>query len=62
MKSSPKTGQKIFKTDADWRKQLTAAQYHVTREHGTERAFAGLLQREGRGPFSLRLLRRTEVR
>jgi peptide-methionine (R)-S-oxide reductase len=34
MKCSPKTG-------ADGRKQLTAAQYHVTRKHGTERAFTG---------------------
>ncbi|MEX1116603.1 MAG: peptide-methionine (R)-S-oxide reductase MsrB [Akkermansiaceae bacterium] len=29
---------KVAKTDAEWKKQLTAEQYHILREAGTERA------------------------
>lgn len=33
--------QKITKTDAEWRAQLTDEEYRITRKHGTERAFTG---------------------
>jgi len=36
---------KITKTKAEWRAQWTPEQYHVTREHGTERAFTGPLNK-----------------
>ena len=36
-----KIAEKVLKTEAEWKKQLTDEQYHVTREAGTECAFTG---------------------
>jgi peptide-methionine (R)-S-oxide reductase len=40
--SNPAAGHdRVIKTDEEWKKLLTPAQYNVTRKKGTERAFTG---------------------
>ena len=41
-------GERVQKTDAEWKKELTSAQYNVLREEGTERPFSSPLNNEKR--------------
>jgi peptide-methionine (R)-S-oxide reductase len=41
LKNDEYKGEKIVKTEEEWRKELTPAQFNVMREKGTERAFTG---------------------
>ena len=46
-RTAPAVG-RVRKSDAQWRKLLAPAAYHVLRERGTERAFTGKLNNEHR--------------
>lgn len=37
---NPAPSRRVEHSDAEWRTRLTPEQYHVTRQHGTERAFS----------------------
>ncbi|MCE9559961.1 MAG: peptide-methionine (R)-S-oxide reductase MsrB [Armatimonadetes bacterium] len=40
--SSPKREDKVVKTEDEWKKLLTPAQFKILRSHGTEPAFCGI--------------------
>ena len=41
----------VTHTDAEWKKLLTPAQYHVLRESGTEPAYSGQYEAHGKGTY-----------
>ncbi|HEX3102247.1 MAG TPA: peptide-methionine (R)-S-oxide reductase, partial [Pyrinomonadaceae bacterium] len=45
-------GKEIVKTDAEWKKQLTPAEYNIMRQEGTEQPYSGaLLKNHKHGVF-----------
>ena len=59
---NPAPAHRVVKAEAEWREQLTAEQYHVTREAGTERAFSSEMCSLFEPGLYLRLLRYPFVR
>lgn len=52
-KSHPPQVSKLERSDEEWRAMLSPEAYHVTRKHGTERAFTSPLNNEKRvGTFA----------
>ena len=51
-----------MKSDEEWKKLLTPEQFHVARQHGTERPFSSPLnRRETHGSLQMRVLRRAAL-
>lgn len=53
-KAPAEPGEKVVKTDAEWRQELTAEQYRILREAGTERAHGAVykeFKQQGAGSY-----------
>ena len=51
--TEPQPSDRVVKTEAEWRAQLTAEQFRITRQAGTERAFCGTLLANKAGGYYL---------